>query len=297
MLLMVGVPASAGEDVQQAKQAAVDIATTTVKKEFGANAEYFPGWLRRTDFVFDFQENNKPSYSIESIQPLYESNLDTTFIQGRAAYSNNNGTYNIGAGYRRLLQDKTWMFGLNSFYDRTSRYQHQRWGVGAEVFNQYATFRANYYDAFTGAKTTLVSGGNTTTERALDGGDISLETPVPFLPWAVLTAEGFYWKTINLDKNIKGWTAGLRMYPMDYLEIEAGYTDDNIRASEAFVQLTWHFGGPDHIEHTLYSTPVSHQFMNARNLENFRLEKVRRHHDIVVEKETTNAGISIGRRA
>jgi len=294
--LLVVMPAHAGEDAQQLKNAAVDMATESVKKELAADADSFPGWLRRTDFIFDFQENNKPLFSLETIQPLYENSLDTIFVQGRAAYSNDDTTLNIGAGYRRLLLDNAFMLGVNSFYDATIHNQHQRWGVGVEAFSQYGTLRGNYYNAVSGTKTANVSGGNTTTEQALDGADVSLETPVPYLPWMLFTGRAFYWDAINV-KNIRGWDIGLRMYPFDDLEVEAGFADNNTKPKEAFVTFTWHFGAPDHIRHTAFDTPYSSEFMTARNLEDFRLEKVRRHNDIVIEKKVTNGGISIGRRA
>jgi len=295
-LMVFIVPAHAGEEMQQLKNAAVDMATESIKKELATDDKLFPDWLRRTDFIFNFQENNKPLFSLESIQPLYENSFDTFFVQGRAAYSDEDATLNIGAGYRRLLLDNALMLGVNSFYDATAKSQHQRWGVGIEAFSQYGTLRGNYYNAMSGNKIASVDNGNTITEQALDGADVSLETPVPYLPWVLVTGKAFYWDAINV-KNVRGWDILVRMQLFDDLEVEAGVTDDNRKPKEGLVTLTWHFGAPDHIRHTALNTPFANQFMTVRNLQDFRLEKVRRHNDIVVEKNTTNDGISIGRRA
>lgn len=257
-------PADAGDmEKQEARQAAIDLATSAAKNEMAEVSQHFPDWLKRTDVVLDVQENHKPIWSVETIQPLFETDLDTIFIQGRAASSNNDGTFNLGAGYRRLLDDKSWMFGLNGFYDRTTKRKHQRLGAGMEIFSQYGTLRGNYYNTITSLRSYTDNTGSTVQEWSLDGADINLETPLPYFPWVQVTGKAFQWKTINLANNIRGWTAGIRANPMDFVEIEAGFTDDNLRKSEAYAQLTWHFGKPNHVEHTMFDGPVSKQFMNA----------------------------------
>jgi len=69
-----------------------------------------PEWLNRVDFDIDISQHdiiNKPTFSIETIQPLYQSEetlRHTVFGQVRAAHKNHDETYNMGLGYRQQLR-------------------------------------------------------------------------------------------------------------------------------------------------------------------------------------------------
>ena len=106
-------------------------------------------WLRRTDFSVESMDRSKPTWSVETVQPLYQtpSTLrDTVFLQGRWGHRNADNTFNLGLGYRRLLDDKSWLLGVNGFYDLATKYNHQRFGLGAEAIGRYVTFRTNFYE-------------------------------------------------------------------------------------------------------------------------------------------------------
>lgn len=261
----------------------------------GVTGEKMPAWLQRTDISVGVQADSKPRWSIETIQPLLMDENNTLFVQGRVSHKDSDETMNAGLGYRYLLDDKSWMLGANAFYDRTFDNDHERVGVGVEAFNPYATFRGNYYNAISGLKTVETAGGITTTERALDGWDVEAETPVPYVPWARFVGKIYEWDGQNL-KDVNGYSAGVRMYPVSNLEIHAGVNDDTIDTN-AFVNMTWYMGKPAFVTETLVADALfSSELAEARDLEKHRLEKVRRHNDIVVERRRTGgAGIVVGR--
>lgn len=84
----------------------------------GADA---PDWLKRIEFDWCLSTESKPEYTIRTIQPLFQSpgQQDTVFVQASLARYSLAGevrtTGNIGAGYRRLLLDKTVLLGVNAF--------------------------------------------------------------------------------------------------------------------------------------------------------------------------------------
>lgn len=241
-------------------------------------------WFSRTDFTYAIQRKNKPVGGVETIQPIWMTDADTVFWQGRIAYSNVSTTANLGLGYRYLSDDKTWMMGVNTFYDENIRYLHKRAGLGAEVFTEYLTLRANYYDALSGRKPTS---GNQF-ERALSGYDASIETPFPGLPWVRFVAEGYHWDGISA-KNINGASGSLRTYPTKSMELDLGYSHDNSAGGMSFMKIDYYLGQPVFIEQSATMTFSSKNII-SRKLENYRLQKVYRHNDIVVEKTNGASG-------
>lgn len=270
--------------LQAAKQAAQD-----------AQGGSLPEWMQRTDVSVDTQSSGaKPNWAIETIQPLSMQAQDTIFWQGRLSHRDRDETLNLGLGYRHLLQDKSWMFGLNAFLDGTRKYDHRRLGIGLEAFSPYATYRLNHYNATSGEKTVSDISGIRTTEQALDGWDYSIELPVPYVPWARLTATGFSWDGVT-TRDVDGYSLGLRANPTGNLEFEVGVTDDNRGSADTYLTLTWHLDRPAHVKHTARDG-ISPQAFTARNLEDLRLEKVRRNNTVIVErKRTGSGGIVVGR--
>lgn len=259
------------------------------------NSTSGPAWLSRTDIAYDLQAKNTPVTSIETIQPLYESNVSTIFWQGRFAYNSGDGTGNLGFGYRYLTENKQWLFGANAFYDVTVQYAHTRVGIGGELFTPYVVLRANYYDALSGNQNVNTSViGTTSYEHALSGYDVSLETPIPYISWMRLTAAGYHWQGID-TKNINGGEAGIRSFPARQLEMDLGIAGDNQYGGQAYLRLNYYLSSPAFIQNSA-TTPSYQGAFAPLDLEQQRLQKVIRHNDVVVEKTSRNAaGVIIGR--
>ncbi|MCI5053001.1 MAG: inverse autotransporter beta domain-containing protein [Simkaniaceae bacterium] len=137
-----------------------------------------PERLRDVEVGLQFVTNEKPTYYIETIQSLYQTDKSlrhTVFIQPRTSYTNYVTTSNVGFGYRYLFPNNNWLIGFDTFYDLRWKRYFQRVGVGAAVYNTWFFFRANYYQKLTGIKAG---------ERAMSGSDLEIEVPIPMLPWA-----------------------------------------------------------------------------------------------------------------
>lgn len=275
---------SAKEAISTAKRMGASYLSSQIKSRLS-------NWLSRTDIDYAIQEKNKPVGSVETIQPLYFNDWHTVFWQGRLAYSNKSTTANLGLGYRYLTNDKHWMWGVNTFYDENVRFLHRRLGIGGELFTSYLTFRANYYDALSGQKKV----GANTYERALDGFDASIETPVPYFSWMRFTAQGYHWQGVQAS-NVNGGLGNLRVFFTRQLEVDVGVAYDNSQHTQGFLEANFYLGAPTFIEHNALASSRDRRF-TPQNLENMRLQKVIRHNDIVVEKTrgTSDSGIVIAR--
>lgn len=269
---------------QDAANMATQVSNSFLNNIF--NSTNRPAWLTRTDIDYSIAHNHTPTGSIETIQPFNDSIMNTLFWQGRAAYAEEGTTFNLGLGYRHLTWDKKILWGINAFYDESVRYLHKRVGLGGEFFTPYVTLRANYYDAISGNR--LTSRVNNAYERALDGFDASIETPVPHVSWMRLVAQGYHWEGVNTT-NVNGGALSFRIFPARQLEVDLGVADDNNLHGQAFLKLAYYLGSPAFIQNSA-TTPHSTDTYAAQNLEDMRLEKVIRHNDIVVEKTIGTPG-------
>jgi len=159
------------------------------------------------------QEDDKPEFSVLTVQPLYQSGdaRDTVFTQLRIARDYTFGQYrvttNAGLGYRRLVADNTVLLGANAFYDREWKVDHSRVGVGTEARWAGLDLYANYYKALSGKH----GAGTDIQEEALDGFDVELTAQVPYLPWARVRGQYFVWDTQASDDNVNGYTAAIEL--------------------------------------------------------------------------------------
>lgn len=259
-----------------------------------------PDWLKRTDISVEGITSGKPTWSVETIQPLYQtpkSLTDTVFFQGRWGRRDGDDTLNLGLGYRRLLDDKSWLLGVNTFYDMTRQDSHRRVGLGLEAIGRYVTLRTNYYDGQSGVRTVSTAGGSSTTEKALDGVDYEIETPVPYAPWLRFSAAGFRWNAATAGyPDLKGDTFLLRGNLSSAWSVELGRTNDNYNNGRTFARLTWTPGADpgNGISTNLMTAGRSGAALQARDLTLHTLDKVRRQNDMVVERKS--GGVVIARK-
>ncbi|MDP3355906.1 MAG: inverse autotransporter beta domain-containing protein [Polaromonas sp.] len=262
-----------------------------------------PDWLRRTDISVESMDRNNPTWSVETVQPIYQTPRtlsDTVFFQGRWGRRNSDNTFNLGLGYRKLLDDKTWLLGVNTFYDTTTRYDHKRWGLGAEAIGQYLTFRTNFYHAISGERTISLINGISTTEKALSGHDFEIDAPLPYLSWMRVAANAYRWKsaTSGVD-DVKGAKLAFKGNISKNVSLELGRQDDNYSRPASFIKISYNLlGNPGNgVAGTLLTGLRSPVSFEARDLTLHTLDKVRRQNDIVVERKTSGgSGVTIGRR-
>jgi hypothetical protein len=250
-----------------------------------------PQWVARTDFSIQFDEDLKPLWSFETVQPLYssgENKRHTFFTHDRFARTGGDETLNLGLGYRYLSKNEKILFGLNSFFDMTFTHRHRRVGIGAELLGQWYSVHGNYYESFSSTRFYTESSGTRVSEKALDGWDVQGQIQIPFMPWAHAAISGYGWDGIQA-KDITGHRLSCRMNITSHIVFEFGRSDDTAGENN-FAAMSFTIAPPDRIEYTLINDLFSADFFSDRDLKKHTLTKVRRHNRIVVEKTRTHPG-------
>lgn len=225
-----------------------------------------------------------------TVQPLYE-NADAgrvTFFQGSLIVMDDADTLNLGLGQRWILRDGTLIAGVNLFYDNEWAAGHERMSVGGELLSSVGDFRINSYTAL--SDTEVANGAN---ETALDGMDMELAVPLPYLPSTRLHAKNFKWDGEAGANDIEGDTISLRATLPRGFELEAGSTSyDNTAAEDAdFVSLSFNLARFHNQQFASQPQLISEQAFALTDITDRRFEKVRRKNQIV--KQVRKAGIVV----
>ena len=226
-------------------------------------------------------------YSIFTVQPLYE-NLAAgrvTFFQGSIIALDDNETLNLGLGQRWLLNDNKMIVGLNAFYDNEWDVGHERMSIGGELLTSVGDIRVNSYKALTNGKTN--DDGNE--EKALDGMDMELALPLPYLPSTRIHAKAFECEGEDGASDLEGDTISLRTALPYGFELEAGTTsyDNSAKQDADFVSLTFNvarFHNQQHVEQPKLVADTAYQLTDVTER---RFEKVRRQNIIVKQEQTS----------
>ena len=183
---------------------------------------YFP----TVELELDMLNGEKPTSSILILAPLSDPSdtINTFFTQDSIYYTDNRTTVNLGVGYRRLELDKKLLLGINAFYDHEFPYNHQRASIGLEARTTVGELNVNFYESLTDWK----DGRDGLEEHGLDGRDIEIGIPLPYINWAYFFAQAFQWDSeVAGVKDISGTNLTIRATPPGFkgLEIEFGRTD------------------------------------------------------------------------
>ncbi len=246
-----------------------------------------PDWLARTDGSI-YADTDVIIGELETIQPLYQAQdfSHTIFTQARVSYKNEKFTLNGGLGYRYLLPNQKWIFGINTFADMETDQYHKRISAGFEAIGEQLTLRGNYYKGMTGWNTLSETATTRTDTKPVDGFDVALEGPVPHMPW--LRAEATYFKwTPDLADEIDGFRGKLTAQLTKSISLEGGYQHTN-NDDRVFGRLTFALGAPEDHEFTAQDDLFTEQMFVARDLTKQTLQKVERNNEIVLETRVIN---------
>lgn len=246
-----------------------------------------PDWLARTDISI-YADNNVIQGEFETIQPLFQSPdfSHTFFTQLHAEYGDEKFTLNGGLGYRYLLPSEKIILGVNGFFDMETEQYHKRVGMGFEAIGEQLTLRGNWYKGITGWNKLSSTATTRTDTKPVDGFDIALEGPMPYMPW--LRAEATYFKwTPDLADDVDGFQGKLIAQLTDTLSAEAGYRH-NGNDDFVFGRLTFALGRPKEHEFTASDEFFSSIPFKPRDLKKHTLDKVERNHEIVLEKRVVS---------
>jgi hypothetical protein len=225
-------------------------------------------------------DGDDTKYSIFTLQPLYDNLAAgrSTFFQGSIIATDADDTINLGLGQRWILNDGKMIAGLNLFYDKEWDAGHERMSVGGEVLTSVGDFRVNSYTALSDTETV-----NGLEEAALDGIDMELAVPLPYLQNTRVHAKSFKWEGENGANDLEGDTISLRSaLPMGF-ELEAGSTSyDNNAANDAdFVSLSFNVARFHQQQYVQQPVLVSDKAYALIDITERRFEKVRRSNQIV----------------
>ncbi len=262
---------------------------TQPPKEINEQENKWNSWARRTEVFYQTEARHTPIWSIQTIQPLYQteqSQRSTFYTQLQASAFSKSRYYNAGLGYRYLSQTTNWMAGGSIFYDTITQ-GHQRMGAGLEFFLKSMTLRGNFYQPISGIKTKK-SHHKTVKTDAMTGIDGELEFPCPFMPWIRFAGGGFYFHGKQHSK-VSGASGRVAFYLTKFLRLEVGRESNKPSSGSNYGLISLSFGKPPEVDYSLssYGKVFSSEAFLGRSLIRHTLEKVRRQNQVLIEKHET----------
>ena len=215
------------------------------------------------------------------VKPLSDINdkQNTTFTQGSIYFSDNDReTLNLGIGKRKLVNNDTLILGANIFYDHELDYDHQRSSLGLEAISSVGSLRANQYFGISKFK----SGLNDTREKALNGSDVEVGAPLPYLPWTNFSLRSFKWEGANGEPDLKGDEMSLEAQLPLGLNVEVGKrSNDGTTEDNEFINLTWTCCNKKEQQ----NFGINDKAYNLTSVADQRFQKVKRQNLIVKQSE------------
>ena len=223
---------------------------------------------------------NEVTGSILVVKPLSDinDNENILFTQGSLFLSDDSReTLNLGIGKRKLVNNNTLLIGANLFYDHELDYDHQRASVGIEAISSVGSFRLNQYYGISGWTTGL----DNVQEKALNGQDIEVGAPLPYLPWTNFSYRSFQWDGASGAADLKGDEISLEAKLPIGLNIEVGKrSNDGVTEDNEFLKLTWTCCNKNQEEISISDTAY-----NLTSVVDQKFAKVKRQNLIVKQKE------------
>ena len=225
-------------------------------------------------------KTQKVKGNILVVMPMSDINdkKNVTFTQGSIYFSDNDQeTLNLGIGQRRLLDNENLMVGANMFFDEEFTSRHRRASFGVEAITSVGSLRANQYYGLSGWKT--VKGVR---EKALDGHDMEVGAPLPYLPWTKAYYRTFEWEGASGTSDLQGDEVSLEANLPFGLNVEVGKrSNDNTTKDKEFVSLTWKCC----YKSDQQTFGLSEKAFNLTSVADQRFQKVRRQNLIVKQQD------------
>lgn len=245
---------------------------------FSSVESFLNSSFENTDFSIKSKERNKPEIGILTFKPLNDSDAGISFFQGSFfMHDGDRETLNLGYGKRFFNSDKSFLFGLNVFYDHELDYDHQRGSIGAEIKSSILELNTNHYFAISDEKT----GKNSIKEEVADGYDFELGTHVPYIPSAKFFAKIFEYE-IPGGSDFEGleYTSNIDI-PNSGLNLEVGFKDYGNASydDQWFINLTFNLSKLNN-----KTNFVSQEVFERVSMKDKKYDKVRRENLIVKSK-------------
>ena len=230
-----------------------------------------------TEISIDFREGASPDYSILAVREIMPMDDGKLFAQFSLFNNEKNGderiTGNLGFGMRKLSSDKTWLIGLNNFYDQDIGEGHSRTSFGIEARSAVLDFHLNRY---------LALGHGLDGEKVLDGWDTQFSSQVPYYHWAKVFLNSYKWEGEDRT-DIEGLKYGSEMTLNPNLILEAAYDNKDLKGleDEWYAKLIFIYPGRE--GPTALDGKSSSMWKEEKDMSGQMLTKVKRQNKIMIE--------------
>ena len=236
-----------------------------------------------TEARIDFREDHSPDFSIlgvREIAPIDDGKFFTQFSLFKTEADNGKPSGddrvigNLGFGLRKLAQDNTILYGINSFYDIDFEEDHSRASLGAEVRSAVFSFHANIYEGLS---------DEYNEEQVMDGWEYQLSSQIPYLHWASAFINEYRWDGVLRD-DTRGRKMGSEMLLTPNLNMEIAYDDkDKTGLDDEWYSKFQFFHPPRENGPTALDGISATAWKENKNMSGELLSKVKRSNKIFIE--------------
>ena len=235
-----------------------------------------------TEASIQINEDDNPDLEILAVRDISSAEFSNLFTQISLHTQEINNTdrliTNLGFGYRGLNDDKSSMFGINTFIDYDTK-GHVRGSVGLEAKGAMLDLTMNSYHKLSNQWS--VDGS---LEQVLSGHEINLATQVPYMPWTKINWQNYYWEAEKASSDTEGNKLSLEMLLSPTVQFDASVdmSDQSTINDEYSYKLSFVYP-PKENNKTLKDGMISDVAFEKENVEAKLKEKVRRSNSMVVE--------------
>ena len=235
-----------------------------------------------TEASIQINEDDNPDLEILAVRDISSEEFSNLFSQISLHTQEINTTdrliTNLGIGYRKLNDDKSNMFGINSFIDYDLE-GHTRGSIGLELKGATLDLTANSYHKLTNME--IVDG---TEEQVLSGYEINLTSQVPYMPWSFLNWQNYGWENEKASKDTEGNKLSWEMLlsPTVQFDVTGDFSDNSAIDDEYSYKLSFIYPPREH-KKTLQDGFLASTAFEKGNVEKKLKEKVRRSNNLTVE--------------
>ena len=263
------------------KKQANDLINMILHKSSGGGADIIPG-EGITEVSIQINEDDNPDLEILAVRDISAKEYSNLFSQislhTQEIASSDRLITNLGIGYRKLSDDKSSMFGLNSFIDYDLE-GHTRGSIGFEAKGAMLDLTANSYHKLTNME--VVDG---TEEQVLTGYEINLASQIPYMPWATINWQNYGWENEKASADTDGNKISFEalLSPTIQFDATGDFSDNSGVDDEYYYKLSFVHPPRDH-KKTLQDGLVASTAFEKGNVEKKLKEKVRRSNNLTVE--------------
>ena len=235
-----------------------------------------------TEASIQINEDDNPDLEILAVRDISSEEFSNLFSQISLHTQEINSTdrliTNLGIGYRKLSDDKSNMFGINSFIDYDLE-GHTRGSIGLELKGATLDLTANSYHKLTNME--VIDG---TEEQVLSGYEINLTSQVPYMPWSTLNWQNYGWENEKASKDTEGNKLSWEMLlsPTVQFDVTGDFSDNSAIDDEYSYKLSFIYPPREH-KKTLQDGFLASTAFEKGNVEKKLKEKVRRSNNLTVE--------------